>query len=544
MGINILKYKFNYFLYIILAGMAAMIISFLVFMGMIYKETKTNETITLNGLDVITYGVNVSIASDYLTAQAKMYATTGNKEYYNNYWNEVNNVKRRDNAVIQLKKLGVPSDILNYVEQAKQDSDNLIKIEEASFQAVNNNNLAEASRLMSSKEYEDGKSKINQLLKEFEVKIKAFNAEKSKQSTNNTVNTIIISLLAISSTAFVLLIFLFVFIRSLQKALNILDNLFLHVSDGDMTVKAPVLEGNSEICKTFTNINISLHSMRDILKNVSEALEEVASSNNELASTMEELSATFSEQSHQVNDTATSLDKIEDTVKETVDSLKSNQVIVNDTVASANNGKKQLGDLKMSMEKIHTDADAFSETITNLANSTSQIGNIVTVINDIADQTNLLALNAAIEAARAGDAGRGFAVVADEVRKLAERTQSATSEVTNIVSTLQNEALTASKAMVQEADKVKQGVVNIEHTEEAFLKIFSGIDSIKTVMNSIEQDMDKEYSTVQVVNETSASIAAGVEQSSNAVNEVTKNIEYLQERVEKIKTMMARFKFN
>ena len=544
MGINILKYKFNYFLYIILAGMAAMIISFLVFMGMIYKETKTNETITLNGLDVITYGVNVSIASDYLTAQARMYATTGNKEYYNNYWNEVNNVKRRDNAVIQLKKLGVPSDILNYVEQAKQDSDNLIKIEEASFQAVNNNNLAEASRLMSSKEYEDGKSKINQLLNEFEVKIKAFNAEKSKQSTNNTVNTIIISLLAISSTAFVLLIFLFVFIRSLQKALNILDNLFLHVSDGDMTVKAPVLEGNSEICKTFTNMNIYLHSMRDILKNVSEALEEVASSNNELASTMEELSATFSEQSHQVNDTATSLDKIEDTVKETVDSLKSNQVIVNDTVASANNGKKQLGDLKMSMEKIHTDADAFSETITNLANSTSQIGNIVTVINDIADQTNLLALNAAIEAARAGDAGRGFAVVADEVRKLAERTQSATSEVTNIVSTLQNEALTASKAMVQEADKVKQGVVNIEHTEEAFLKIFSGIDSIKTVMNSIEQDMDKEYSTVQVVNETSASIAAGVEQSSNAVNEVTKNIEYLQERVEKIKTMMARFKFN
>ncbi len=278
------------------------------------------------------------------------------------------------------------------------------------------------------------------------------------------------------------------------------------------------------------------------MQNVTEATEDVASSNNQLASTMEELSSTFSEQAHQVSDTAISLDSINSTVKVTVDSLKSNQEVVDNTVVSANDGEKQLTDLKLSMEKIHTDADSLSDTITSLANSSSEIGNIVTVINDIADQTNLLALNAAIEAARAGEAGRGFAVVADEVRKLAERTQKATSEVTTIVSTLQQEALTASSAMGMEAEKVKEGVNNIERTEDVFNKIFTGIDGINSVMSTIREDMDNEYSTVQTVHETATIIAAGIEESSNAVNEVTQTIEHLQERVETLKMMLTRFK--
>ncbi len=88
-----------------------------------------------------------------------------------------------------------------------------------------------------------------------------------------------------------------------------------------------------------------------------------------------------------------------------------------------------------------------SVSVDSLNQRAGQIGGIVQLIKDIADQTNLLALNAAIEAARAGAQGRGFAVVADEVRKLAERTTKATTEIADLVNSIQGETQQAKATM-------------------------------------------------------------------------------------------------
>jgi twitching motility protein PilJ len=90
------------------------------------------------------------------------------------------------------------------------------------------------------------------------------------------------------------------------------------------------------------------------------------------------------------------------------------------------------------MDSIRSQIQETAKRIKRLGESSQEIGDIVSLINDIADQTNILSLNAAIQASMAGDAGRGFAVVADEVQRLAERSSAATKQIAALAELIQN----------------------------------------------------------------------------------------------------------
>ena len=125
------------------------------------------------------------------------------------------------------------------------------------------------------------------------------------------------------------------------------------------------------------------------------------------------------------------------------------------------------------MQSIAESVSQSDEVIQLLNNKSKQIGDILEVIQNIADQTNLLALNAAIEAARAGEHGRGFAIVADEVRKLAEKSSVSSSEISKLISEIQDDMSKTVKSMGHVNEEVQSGLVIANETNKTLLRFYN-----------------------------------------------------------------------
>ncbi len=235
---------------------------------------------------------------------------------------------------------------------------------------------------------------------------------------------------------------------------------------------------------------------------------------SETATAMEEMNATVLEVARNASDAAERTERSRHQAAE-------GQVVVNDTITAITDLQKITSVLQDNMNLLGKESDA--------------IGQIMTIINDIADQTNLLALNAAIEAARAGDAGRGFAVVADEVRKLAEKTMGATSEVGNSISTIQQLAQKNIKGMEESAEAMQSTAQRSKVSGEMLESIVDMADAAAAQVQSIataaeeqsaaSEEITRSIEEINAIANESRAMAGNAEQSVSALHEEARNLQ-------------------
>ena len=188
-----------------------------------------------------------------------------------------------------------------------------------------------------------------------------------------------------------------------------------------------------------------------------------------------------------------------------VDKLKN---LSNNALITSKNTEKQVNQSISFSQKEHEAISAnadkmlvlrqkiqmIAELILELSEHTQQIGNTISVVDDIAEQTNMLALNAAVEAARAGEHGKGFAVVAGEIRKLADESKQAITKITSLTSNIQyttNSTVMATEEGSKEIESVVKDINLVTSNSETLLNLIGNVlESLETLNQNAEKHND------------------------------------------------------
>ena len=252
---------------------------------------------------------------------------------------------------------------------------------------------------------------------------------------------------------------------------------------------------------------------------ISGLAEHVASATDLLSASADDQAQGAQTQRRQTASVAAAMEEIMETVMEVARNAEASRQAATEAKDSAGQGKSMVDAAVAAINEVAEFAKRLESEIGELDTQAGAIGQIISVINDIADQTNLLALNAAIEAARAGEAGRGFAVVADEVRKLAEKTMVATKEVETAIGTIQSRSKSAISSMEVTAKQVEKSTELSSQAGEALERIMEGIRDMVERVADIATVAGQQSSATEKVMQSVEEIAAIAEDADESAGQ-------------------------
>ena len=311
--------------------------------------------------------------------------------------------------------------------------------------------------------------------------------------------------------------------NAIMRLLDEIENL----ADGDLKVAASVTEDFTGAIAD--SINYSIDQLRELVTTINLTAEQVFGAVKDTQTTATQLAAASEHQALQIAAASTAIDRMTGSIDLVSANAHESSSVAERSVTIANKGNEVVHNTIKGMDNIREQIQDTSKRIKRLGESSQEIGDIVSLIDDIADQTNILALNAAIQASMAGDAGRGFAVVADEVQRLAERSSSATKQIETLVRAIQNDTNEAVISMEQTTTEVVRGArlaqdagVALEEIE-GVSKVLAAL--IQSITNAAQQqaDLGEQISqTMTVIQQTTSQTTSGTAATARSMGNLAK----------------------
>ena len=312
--------------------------------------------------------------------------------------------------------------------------------------------------------------------------------------------------------------------KNQQAILRLLDDIS-DLADGDLTVEATVTE---DFTGTIADsINFAIGELRSLVENVASSSAKVTGSADATRATSLQLAESAEHQAQEIAGASAAINEMAITIDQVSSNSAESAAVAERSVSIAKNGALLVRNTIDGMDTIREQIQDTAKRIKRLGESSQEIGDIVSLINEIADQTNILALNAAIQAAMAGEAGRGFAVVADEVQRLAERSATATKQIAGLVKTIQTDTNEAVSSMEQTTAEVVKGAELANSAGTALEEI----ESVSTNLAELIQDISEAAkhqattsahisNTMNVIQEITSQTLSGTNDTANSIGEL------------------------
>ena len=303
---------------------------------------------------------------------------------------------------------------------------------------------------------------------------------------------------------FIIYLFMkFIVINPVKDIVNTLKD--ISEGEGDLTNRITIKNRNE-----ISFLGIYFNQFIEKLHKSMTQVDAVATTANDLATELQTLSneskSLVTKQDKEMEIVANAINEMSTTANEVA---QNTHLVVDSAVNASNSANEGRTLVNQAVECISTLSGQIDEATKASASLSSEVGNIVSVLNvikGIAEQTNLLALNAAIEAARAGEQGRGFAVVADEVRALAGRTQDSTVEIQAMIENLET---CASKSVEITSNGKDLGLRSVE------------------IVNSVNQSLNDVYTSIASITTMTDHIATSAAEQTKVSEDISNNVNRL-----------------